>query len=147
MPWHWRRGAHLLCGMFAGMKRPLPASPPYAHDALLGAYIQGSAFRSLGEDALKIYMEPWQGATGQAAFYRQIAQMDQKYTDEIEGRYGALDCPVQMLWGERDEWIPLAQGEKLAGLLAGGKLERIADAGHLVQEDAPEAIAAAVMGF
>ena len=91
-------------------------------------------------------MAPWQGAVGQAAFYRQIAQMDQRYTDEVEDRYRPLDCPVpRCSGGERDDWIPIAKGEALASLISTQPLTRIVDAGHLVQEDAPEAIIAAML--
>ncbi len=121
------------------------ALPAYAHDALLAAYLQGAAHRRLSDEALAVYMQPWQGAAGQAAFYRQIAQMDQKYTDAIEPLYGRLECPVQVLWGEHDAWIPIAKGEALAGLLSDQPLIRVAEAGHLMQEDAPEAIIAAMM--
>ncbi len=120
--------------------------PAYAHDALLAAYLQGAAFRQLSDEALRIYMKPWQGAAGQAAFYRQIAQMDQCYTDELEPLFRKLDCPVTVLWGEKDEWIPIEKGEKLAALISGQPLVRVKNAGHLVQDDAPEAIVAAMLG-
>jgi pimeloyl-ACP methyl ester carboxylesterase len=119
--------------------------PAYAHEALLRAYLQGAAYRPLTEDALRIYMEPWQGTVGQAAFYRQIAQMDQRHTDEVEVLYRPLDCRVTVLWGERDDWIPIAKGEALASLISAQPLTRISEAGHLVQEDAPEAIVAAML--
>lgn len=121
--------------------------PAYAHNALLAAYLQGAAHRELSENALEAYMKPWQGPAGQAAFYRQIAQMDQEYTDEIEPLYAHLDCPVTILWGERDEWIPIEKGEILASRLSRLPLIRIPDAGHLVQEDAPEAIVAAMLSL
>ena len=121
--------------------------PAYAHDALLRAYLQGAAYRPLNEDALEVYMRPWQGTTGQAAFYRQIAQMDQCYTDEIEKLYEPLDCPVTILWGEEDKWIPMERGEALASALSQRPLIRVPDAGHLVQEDAPEAIVAAMLSL
>ncbi|WP_027857282.1 alpha/beta fold hydrolase [Marinobacterium jannaschii] len=119
--------------------------PAYAHDALLRAYLQGAAFNPLSEEAMQIYMSPWQGPEGQAAFYRQIAQMDQRYTDEIEIRYAPMEQPVQILWGEKDEWIPVTQGHKLADLLTGGRLTTVPYSGHLMQEDAPEAIVAAML--
>jgi pimeloyl-ACP methyl ester carboxylesterase len=119
--------------------------PAYAHEALLRAYLQGAAYRPLTEDALCIYMEPWQGTVGQATFYRQIAQMDQRHTDEVEVLYRPLDCRVTVLWGERDDWIPIAKGEALASLISAQPLTRISEAGHLVQEDAPEAIVAAML--
>lgn len=119
--------------------------PEYAHEALLRAYLQGASFRGLSDMALEIYAGPWRGAEGQAAFYRQIAQMDVKYTDEIEPHYGPLTFPVQILWGEEDRWIPIATGERLAAALTGGRLLRVPGAGHLVQDDAPEAILAAIL--
>lgn len=119
--------------------------PDYAHEALLKAYLQGASFRGLTDEAVEIYAQPWRGAVGQAAFYQQIAQMDRQYTDEVEPLYGELDCPTQILWGEEDRWIPIATGERLAALLTKGRLLRVPVAGHLVQDDAPEAIIAAVL--
>jgi pimeloyl-ACP methyl ester carboxylesterase len=119
--------------------------PAYAHEALLRAYLQGAAFHPLRDEAMQLYMVPWQGKEGQAAFYRQIAQMDQRYTDEIEPLLGPMDCQVRILWGEKDDWIPLERGRRLADLMTGGELTVVPDCGHLMQDDAPEAITAAVL--
>jgi len=119
--------------------------PDYMHRALLRAYLQTSAHHPLSEQALDIYSKPWLGPVGQPAFYRQIAQMDQRYTDEIEGLYDRLDCPVTVLWGQSDNWIPADKGQALARLISDSDCRMIPDAGHLVQEDCPEAIVAAVL--
>ncbi|MEM8571188.1 MAG: alpha/beta hydrolase [Pseudomonadota bacterium] len=123
---------------FAGM-------PAYMHRAVLGAYLQTAAANPLSEEALETYAAPWLGETGQRAFYRQIAQMDQRFTDEIEPQLEPLDCPVTVLWGEKDDWIPIERGEALAALISRAPLIRVPDAGHLVQEDRPEAIVAAML--
>ena len=120
---------------FAGM-------PAYMHKALLRAYIQGSAYHPLSEEALEIYSTPWTGEIGQSAFYRQIAQMDQTHTDDVQSLYAPMNCPVTVLWGERDDWIPFAKGVELAGLLGAGPCIPVPQAGHLVQEDRPEAMTA-----
>ena len=120
--------------------------PDYAHNALLKEYLRGAACSALSEDVLDIYMKPWQGPVGQAAFYRQIAQMDQCYTDEIEPLLAPLNVPVTILWGEKDEWIPVSQGVRLANMMTNGDLIRVPHSGHLMQEDAPEAIIAALLG-
>jgi pimeloyl-ACP methyl ester carboxylesterase len=120
--------------------------PPYIHAAIVPAYIAGAAFRSLSAQALQLYVDPWLGESGQAAFYRQIAQMEQRYTDEIESRYSEIRCPVMILWGEEDRWIPIARGRELASRIPGATLHCVPNAGHLVQEDAPEAIVAALLG-
>lgn len=122
-------------------------APAYIHEAIVRAYLQGAAYKPLPADVLQAYVTPWMGEMGQAAFYRQIAQMDQRYTDEIADQIAGVRCPVLLLWGEEDQWIPVAQGGVLAGRLAAARYLRIPHAGHLVQEDAPEAIVAALMAF
>lgn len=119
--------------------------PPYAHEALLRAYLQRAAHHPLSEEAFRLYTEPWLGDVGQAAFYRQIAQMDERYTDEVEKLYEPLDCPVKVLWGEEDEWISIERGEALAARISTRSLVRVSSAGHLVQDDAPEALVAAML--
>ncbi|SAI67278.1 epoxide hydrolase [Bordetella ansorpii] len=119
--------------------------PDYMHRAVLKAYLQTAAHRPLSGQVLDIYSAPWLGPVGQPAFYRQIAQMDQAFTDEIEGLYRKMDCPVTVMWGRNDEWIPYEQGVALAGRISGQPCVPIPDAGHLVQEDHPEAIVAAVL--
>lgn len=119
--------------------------PEYMHLALLRAYLQSSAHQPLSERAMELYCAPWTGPVGQPAFYRQIAQMDVVFTDEVEGLYERLDCPVTVLWGRHDEWVPVEKGTALARRISCAECIVIDDAGHLVQEDRPEAIVAAVL--
>lgn len=119
--------------------------PPYIHEAVVKAYVRGAIARDIPDDELAPYVTPWLGATGQSAFYRQIAQMDQRYTDEVEARYSQMRCPTQILWGEDDQWIPLERGRQLAVAIPGARFQPVPKAGHLMQEDAPEAIVAAAL--
>lgn len=121
--------------------------PPYIHEAVVRAYVRGAVARTLPDDELAPYVTPWLGETGQPAFYRQIAQMDMRYTDEIESRYPQLRCRTQILWGEDDAWIPLERGRHLASVVPDARFLPVPHAGHLMQEDAPEAIVAAVLDF
>ena len=122
-------------------------APAYIHEAIVSAYLQGAVYQSLSADTLSIYASPWMGELGQAAFYRQIAQMDQRYTDEVQPRYGELRCPVSILWGDEDQWIPIDRGLKLAAMIPGARFTRVPGSGHLMQEDAPEAIVGELMDF
>ena len=128
-----------------GHEAAFSGMPEYMHRALLHAYLQTAAHKPLSAEALAAYSAPWLGPVGQPAFYRQIAQMDQRYTDEVESRYGRLDCPVTVLWGERDDWIPHDKGGALARLISDRPLISIPDAGHLVQEDCPEILVSVVL--
>jgi len=119
--------------VFAALPSPL-------HEALVRAYIAGAAHRPLSAEHADLLTRPWLGVAGQSAFYRQIAQADQRYTDEIEPRYPHLDLPVLVVWGEQDEWIPADRAHRLAAVIPGARLRLIPGAGHLIQLDAPEAL-------
>ncbi|MEJ2116422.1 MAG: alpha/beta hydrolase [Alphaproteobacteria bacterium] len=114
--------------------------PSYAHQALFRAYIQNAAHKPLSDEAVKIYLEPWLGKDGQSAFYRQIAQANTKYISELQQKYAKRPFEVHLAWGERDSFIPISQGEELKEKLCADTMTRIPDAGHIVHEDAPEAV-------
>lgn len=128
-------------------ERVFTGLPPYVHEAILRAYIGGAVANTLRNDEMALYLAPWLGAEGQKAFWRQVAQMDDKYSREVEWRYGEIRCPVTILWGENDEWIPLEDGRELASRIPDARFQTVPNAKHLVQEDAPEAIVSTVLGF
>ncbi len=121
--------------------------PDYIQLAILKAYVRGAAVRRLSQSDLEPYVAPWTGPVGKPAFYRQIAQMDQIFTDEIQDRYDEVRCPVCLLWGEEDQWIPIQRGHELAAMLPDCRFTPVPGAGHLMQEDAPEAIVSAALRF
>jgi pimeloyl-ACP methyl ester carboxylesterase len=124
--------------------RALPAA---IHDALLRAYIRSAHSRTMAEEDILEYVRPWTGEVGQAAFYQQISQFDRRYTDEVEPKYASVRCPTTILWGEADQWIPIAAGHRLKECIPSARFHAIPNAGHLMHEDAPEAIVAAVLNF
>ena len=115
--------------------------PAYVHRAILPAYIQGAAHRTLRADDLEALIAPWTGDEGQAAFYRQIEQTDERFLEEIQARLGVIDIPVRILWGAEDAWIAPEVPHRLAGLIPTATLRFVEGAGHLVQFDAPAALA------
>ncbi|WNO70490.1 alpha/beta hydrolase [Streptomyces sp. AM8-1-1] len=121
--------------------------PPALHHALVREYVTSASSPGLHPAVLDRLVEPWLGDLGQPAFYRQIAQADQLYTDEVQDRYGEIGIPTLVCWGRDDTWIPVAKGQELAARIPGARFEPIAGAGHLVQEDAPAELTAALIDF
>lgn len=113
------------------------ALPPHIHAAVTTAYIRSALSRPVAADVLAALVEPWTSPAGQAALYRQIAQGDERHTDEFRDRLGELACPSLLVWGERDAWIPVERGRELAALMSRTDLRVIDGAGHLVQVEAP----------
>jgi pimeloyl-ACP methyl ester carboxylesterase len=121
--------------------------PTYVHEAIVPAYISGAVHDPLSPEIMALYSKPWLGPEGQVIFYRGFAQMDEHWTNEIECDYDKIRCPVMILWGEEDHWLPLEQGHLLHSKIPGSILKVIPNAGHLMQEDAPEAIVANLLEF
>ncbi|GAA1468072.1 alpha/beta hydrolase [Nocardiopsis exhalans] len=121
--------------------------PPALHRALVAEYVSSASATGLGPEVLDRLVEPWTGAEGQAAFYRQIEQADQAHTDEIQSLYPSLELPVLLAWGERDSWIPPERTRELAAMIPGLITGPIEGAGHLVQLDAPAQLTAALTDF
>lgn len=66
--------------------------------------------------------------------------------EELRGDLGRVHCPTLLLWGARDRQVPLADGFELARLL-GAPLRTIADCGHLLIGERPDACVAAIEDF
>ena len=64
-----------------------------------------------------------------------------------EGALAELDVPVLLVWGDRDEFSPVAGAHRLARELPGAELAVIEDAGHFVWEDEPGRTADALLDF
>jgi pimeloyl-ACP methyl ester carboxylesterase len=120
------------------------ALPASIHEGALRAYIEGASHIGISPSQMETLVSPWRGADGQPAFYRQIAQAAEAYTDEIEHLYPEVDLPVLVVWGCEDAWIPVDRARRLASLIPGAQLRLVEGAGHLIQLDQPTALAATI---
>lgn len=121
--------------------------PDNLHAALVREYIATVGGPGLHPEVLTRLTAPWLGEEGRPAFYRQIAQNDRRWTDDIEQRLGEVAPPVLVCWGTDDRWIPVDRAHRLAAALPDARLHLIEGAGHLVQEDAPAELLAPLAGF
>jgi pimeloyl-ACP methyl ester carboxylesterase len=112
--------------------------PDYIHEAIVRAYIKTAAFKPIDDATLDMIVLPWIGPGGKEAFYRQIAQANSSFTDEIQPLYGKISKPVLIIWGREDTWIPLEKGKALHEMIPESLFNVISDAGHLVIEEQPD---------
>ncbi|NGX15005.1 alpha/beta hydrolase [Wenzhouxiangella sp. XN24] len=121
--------------------------PDFIHEAVVRSYVQTAAFKPLEEETLQGIISPWTGQQGQAAFYRQMAQADSRYTDEVQLLYPTIATPTLILWGREDSWIPLERGQDLHGMIPDSEFRIIDDAGHLVIEEKPDELVKEILEF
>ena len=121
--------------------------PDYIHEAIVRAYVKTAAFKPIEDATLDAIVRPWMEPDGKAAFYRQMAQADSGYTDQVQPLYAGISRPVLILWGREDTWIPLERGEALHDMIPGSLLQVIPDAGHLVIEEQPDRLIEKIRPF
>jgi pimeloyl-ACP methyl ester carboxylesterase len=121
--------------------------PEHIHRHMVAAHLRTAIARDMSDGELQPYLRPWLGSVGQAAYYRQVAQFDERYTREIEHRYGEIRTPTLVLWGEQDGWLAPEFGRRLADAIPDARLVSVADAGHFIPEDQPRFVAHALTSF
>ncbi len=121
--------------------------PPLIHKAVVEAYIKGALVSEISESNFEALVAPWLTEDGAASFYRQFAQADEKYTVEVEPRFGEIRCPTKIVWGENDPWIPLERGKALYALMPEAEFTTIPGAGHMPQLEKTDAVLKAVLNF
>jgi haloalkane dehalogenase len=112
-----------------GFGAMLRASSPAFDDAALDDYWKGLADESRRRNALELYRS--------GDFEKLVAGY----------RLADLGVPVLLVWGEHDEFAPLAGAHRFERELPGTELVVVEGAGHFVWDEQPERCAAALTAF
>jgi pimeloyl-ACP methyl ester carboxylesterase len=131
----WREHYKLLCG--------LPAVPATFAEAEARICFSPETRRT-NPKLVQHWVDRWTTYTGDAVYAEVESWLDQ---DDILERLGQIDLPVLVLHGERDEAVPLADAVALADRLPDARLTSVADAGHTVNLEAPQASNQAIRQF
>ena len=114
--------------------------PPHIHEAVVKSYIQGALVNHIDDNEVNVLASPWLSAEGRISFYRQFEQADELYTAEFEPLLDRIRCPVSILWGEDDPWIPITTGQKLSKLIPQSSFHSLKKVGHLPQLENPKLV-------
>lgn len=96
--------------------------------------------RQIDELAIDIYWDRLARPGAREAAYAMMIQLPD--LRDVTARFRDIRCPTAVVWGERDELIPVEHGERLAALIAGSSFQTIAGCGHAPNEEAPGSLAA-----
>lgn len=121
--------------------------PPHIHKAVVEAYIKGALISDIDGEDFNRLVAPWLSEEGRGSFYRQFAQADERFTAEVEPKFGEIRCPVKIVWGEDDPWIPLDRGKALHALVPQASFETLPGVGHLPQLEAPDRVLEHIVSF
>lgn len=84
--------------------------------------------------------------TGFKSLVKVCAEPTNKETMSVD--HSRITCPTLVCWAEHDAWMPVEAGRRLKKVIGGPvRFEVIERAGHYVQEDRPDVVAAYIDDF
>jgi pimeloyl-ACP methyl ester carboxylesterase len=108
----------------------------------------GSANSKLPAAALDAYVNMWNSEIGKELLFQHVRLMLPTYTNSVASYLRTLEFPALLIWGEADTVTPLdTLGRRMAREIPGNRLEVVPGAGHLILDDAPDAVARLVADF
>ncbi len=102
---------------------------------------------ALDTDRLAAYVDEWNSEVGKHLLFQHARLLTPIYQNSTASDLRRLEIPALIVWGELDMVTPIALGERLAREIPGARLETIPNAGHLIADDAPSAVAALLVEF
>lgn len=80
-----------------------------------------------------------------AATMAVLRTFDARYVHELGDLHRQITAPVQLVWGEQDEFFPVAWAREMVDTFPDASLEVIPDAGLFAHEERPAEVAAALL--
>ena len=106
-----------------------------------------AASPSVSEDALDEYWKAFDGDARRRAHLALYRSGDFARLARYDGMLARLGVPTLILWGEHDDYAPVAGAHRFAREIPHAELVVLEDAGHFLQEDAPERVAREIGRF
>jgi pimeloyl-ACP methyl ester carboxylesterase len=98
-------------------------------------------------DVIDNYVKQWDSELGKEVLFQHVRLLAPYYINAVSTDLHTLGKPVLLLWGEKDQQIPLKLGERLHREIPDSQLVIIPNAGHLVLFDAPGAVTKEIRKF
>ena len=102
-----------------------------------------TAFNKVIDD----YIAPWNNEIGKEVLFQHIRLLVPYNIKAVASDIAVTGQPTLIIWGEKDEHIPLKYAERLHREIPRSRLVVIPNANHLVLFDAPDAVAKALVDF
>ncbi len=96
---------------------------------------------------LEHYLAPWTSEVGKENLFQHIRKQLPNYSMSVASDMKWVNKPVLVIWGEKDEVLSPSYAERLHRDIPGSQLALLPNTGHLVLEEAPDAVANAISKF
>ncbi len=116
-----------------------------SRDAL--ATLLGGVSSGIDDLAADEYSKAFSTPAGRAGMLELYRSFDLDEVGPYHARLAEMDVPTLILWGERDDFLPLDYASRFARDIPGSKLVTLEGVRHFLFEDEPQRCAQEVIGF
>lgn len=101
----------------------------------------------LTPDFMEGIVAPYSDEEGKISIIRNASSLNTCHTMALVDRHKDIRAPTLVLWGTKDPWQAIADGERLAHEIPNARLIRLEHCSHWLQQDDPEAVAKEILAF
>lgn len=124
------------------LTRHLP--PSWILSVVRSDLLRGYVDAERGTHEVELYLRPFAEAPGRDALIAHFESLHWRDTEALTPRLPDIVCPVSILWGEHDPFIPAAVGRRLSEAIRGATFECLAGARHFLPEENASSVAKSV---
>jgi pimeloyl-ACP methyl ester carboxylesterase len=99
------------------------------------------------KNGLDTYLAPWSTEEGKELLFQHIRLLVPNYINAVSTDIQLVKKPTLVIWGEKDNVVPLKYGQRLSREISTAQLVVVPDAAHLILFDAPDAVAQEIGEF
>jgi pimeloyl-ACP methyl ester carboxylesterase len=121
------------------LTRHLP--PSWILSVVHADLLRGYDDHDRGNHSIDLYLRPFADAEGRQELISHLTALECAETRALAARLKDIVCPTAILWGERDPFLDVSLGRRLAGLIPGSTLDVVPDARHFLPEEAAHRVA------
>ena len=111
------------------------------------AVLRSSEASAFDDAEIDAYWAPFEQGRGKRATLEFYRSMDFAKLAPYEGRLAELGVPTLLLWGEDDQFAPVAAAKRFEREIPSSRLVVVEGAGHFVFDEQPERCVREVVGF
>ncbi|HHN66545.1 MAG TPA: alpha/beta fold hydrolase [Thermopetrobacter sp.] len=145
--WAWpldRRGPRLFSALMGGLPGRISA---HAFNGVVRFFFRKGVVNPLPPDVLAMYLAPFRQRAARRpthVFPRELTAAEPFLREVQEGLPALADKPALILWGDSDFAFKTHERARFRSLFPDHRDVTLHGAGHFIQEDAPDAICAAI---
>src|SRR5688572_10430572 len=135
----WPARAVRLARAMVPLTRHLP--PSWILSVVRADLLRGYLDHDRASHDIDLYLRPFAEVDGRDALMTHLLALDNAETRAVASRLKDIVCPTAIVWGERDPFLSVTVGQRLAATIPRSTLQIVPEAKHFLPQEAIHEVA------